>query len=62
MDEDGNGTLSESELGDAMTALGVSYNEEELTAIMKEIDTNGKITQIPLYTYFISDILKIVGA
>lgn len=41
MDEDGNGTLSESELGDAMTALGVSYNEEELAAIMKEIDTNG---------------------
>ena len=41
MDEDGNGTLSESELGDAMTALGVSYSGEELTAIMKEVDTNG---------------------
>ena len=42
MDGDGNGTLSMSELGDAMTALGVSYTVEELSGIMKEMDTNGK--------------------
>ena len=46
MDEDRNGTLSESELGDAMTALGVSYNDDELAAIMKEIDTNGKMSLV----------------
>ena len=42
MDEDGNGVLSTSELGDAMTALGVSIADDDLTDVMHEIDTNGR--------------------
>ena len=42
MDEDGNGVISTSELGDAMTALGVSIGDDDLTDVMHEIDTNGR--------------------
>ena len=54
MDEDGNGSLSTSELDDAMTALGVSYTREDLADLMHEFDTNGRclvVKAITVYSY-----------
>ena len=54
MDEDGNGTLSTSELDDAMTALGVSYTRDDLSDLMHEFDTNGRINLL----YYDTDLIS----
>jgi len=40
-DKDGSGTVSTSELGEIMSALGQNLSAEELDAIIKEIDADG---------------------
>ena len=40
-DKDGSGTVSTSELGEIMSALGQNLSAEELDAIIKEVDADG---------------------
>ena len=40
-DKDGSGTVSTSELGEMMSALGQNLSAEELDAIIKEVDADG---------------------
>lgn len=47
-DNDGDGTISRSELVDMMSSLGQTTTEEEITAIMSKADKDGKPTIITL--------------
>ena len=41
-DHDGNGSISRAELKEVFISLGCSHTEEEITKMLKKIDTNGK--------------------
>lgn len=41
-DEDGGGTISVEELGTVMRSLGQDPNEDELNALIEEVDVDGK--------------------
>ena len=42
-DKNGDGTISAKELGAALTGLGITVKEAEVTDILKEADIDGKV-------------------
>jgi hypothetical protein len=57
MDKDQNGTLSAGEFGAAMTQLGAKLSEEQVAAIVTELDTEG-IGEVA-YEGFVDRLLKV---